>query len=170
MNMADGLVKRRASVVRSADLRTDFETIFEPTRQSPGEAKLLRLPQIPDQRGNLTFVEGNRHLPFDIARVYYLYDVPAGSARAGHAHVDLAQVVIAASGSFDVHIENAHERVTVSLNRSNVGLFISRLIWRDIDNFSSGSVCLVLASMPYSESDYIREYDQFRRMVSGGRN
>ena len=128
---------------------------------------LVELPKIPDHRGNLTFIEGSRHVPFDIARVYYLYDVPGGAMRAGHAHRQLQQLVIAASGSFDVRLDNGTVKETVSLNRSYVGLLLQSMVWREIDNFSSGAVCLVLASRPYEESDYFREYSDFITALKG---
>ncbi|HUP59850.1 MAG TPA: FdtA/QdtA family cupin domain-containing protein [Thermoanaerobaculia bacterium] len=125
------------------------------------DCKVIELPRIQDARGNLTFIEGARHVAFDIARVYYLYDVPGGSARGGHAHRALHQLVIAMSGSFDVHLDDGRERSTFHLNRSYFGLYICPMIWREIDNFSSGSVCMVLASNYYDEADYYRDYDQF---------
>jgi hypothetical protein len=127
--------------------------------------RLIDLPVVADPRGNLTFVEGNRHVPFDIARVYYLYDVPGGESRAGHAHRDLEQVIIAASGSFDVIIDDGEHRERVTLNRSYYALYLPRLIWREIENFSSGAVTLVLASLTFSEDDYYREYDEFLSAV-----
>jgi len=123
--------------------------------------QLIDLPRIPDPRGNLTFIEGNRHLPFDIARVYYLYDVPGGAARGGHAHKALHQLMIAMSGSFDVLLDDGTSRRKVHLNRSYIGLYICPMIWRELDNFSSGAVCMVLASDRYDESDYFREYAHF---------
>jgi oxalate decarboxylase/phosphoglucose isomerase-like protein (cupin superfamily) len=122
---------------------------------------IIELPKISDPRGNLTFAEGMRHVPFEIQRVYYLYDVPSGESRAGHAHFDLQQVIIALSGSFDLLLDNGHERKTVTCNRPNRGVYMSSLIWRELANFSSGAVCLVLASKPYEESDYIRDYASF---------
>jgi hypothetical protein len=123
--------------------------------------ELVDLPLIPDQRGNLTFIEGNRHVPFSIERVYYLYDIPGGSVRAGHAHYALEQLLIPLAGSFDVLLDDGTERQTVTLNRPSIGLRISSLTWRELHNFSSGAVCLVLASIPYDEADYIRDYDAF---------
>ena len=110
--------------------------------------RLIDLPCIKDSRGNLTFVEGNHHIPFSIARVYYLYDVPGGETRGGHAHRKLEQFVIAASGSFDVILDDGTRRETISLRRSYYGLYTSNQTWRELDNLSSGSVCLVLASRP----------------------
>ena len=121
----------------------------------------ISLPCINDPRGNLTFVEGGEHIPFDIRRVYYLYDVPGGSERGGHAHKELYQLVIAISGSFDIHLDDGHAKKTVHLNRSYEGLLVCPMIWRNIDNFSSGAVCMVLASERYDELDYYRDYEQF---------
>ena len=125
------------------------------------QVRLIDLPKISDPRGNLTFIEGGKHVPFAIARVYYLYDVPGGEARGGHAHKQLEQLVIAASGSFDIVLNDGTREETFSLNRSYVGLFVPRMIWRELENFSSGSVCLVLASRSYEESDYYRSFDAF---------
>ena len=127
--------------------------------------KIIDLPKIADKRGNLTFIEGNRHIPFGIKRIYYLYDVPGGESRAGHAHRHLEQFLIAASGSFDVVLDDGSTRNKVHLNRSYYGLYIAPMIWRELDNFSSGSVCLALASEVYDEKDYIRDYDQFKQLV-----
>lgn len=127
--------------------------------------KLIKLARITDQRGSLTAIEGGSDVPFDIKRVYYLYDVPGGEARAGHAHHELRQLVIAASGSFDVLLDDGSERVVVTLNRAYQGLFVSRTVWRELHNFSSGAVCVVLASEHYEEADYIRDYDSFLEHV-----
>jgi len=129
------------------------------------ECRLIELPKIADWRGNLTFIEGGRHVPFEIERVYFIYDVPAGESRAGHAHRALSQILIAASGSFDVTLDNARDRRVFSLNRPYIGLHIPRMIWREIDNFSSGAVCLSLASLRYDEADYIRNYSEFIAMA-----
>jgi dTDP-4-dehydrorhamnose 3,5-epimerase-like enzyme len=128
---------------------------------SLADCKIIELPQITDPRGNLTFIEGLRHVPFEIKRVYYLYDVPGGATRAGHGHKTLAQLMIAISGSFDVELDDGHAKKKYHLNRSHYGLFVSPMIWREIDNFSSGSVCLVLASDLFDESDYYRDYSEF---------
>lgn len=124
--------------------------------------KIIDLPIIEDRRGNLTFIEGGQHIPFDIKRVYYLYDVPGGSHRGGHAHKDLHQLLIAMSGSFDILLDDGRTKFKYHLNRSYYGLYIPPMIWREIDNFSSGSVCMVLASQHFSEDDYYRDYEQFR--------
>lgn len=125
------------------------------------DVKLIDFAVIRDARGALTPIEGGKSIPFDIQRVYYLYDVPSGEARAGHSHKDLQQVLIAISGSFDVHLYDGTTRKIISLTRPSIGLYIPRMIWRDIDNFSSNSVCLSLASMPYDEDDYYRSIDDF---------
>jgi hypothetical protein len=130
--------------------------------------RLLDLPVVPDHRGNLTFIEGSRHIPFDIKRVFYLYDVPGGQSRAGHALKDVEQLLIAASGSFDVVLDYGGERSVVTLNRSYVGLYLPSLVWRELENFSSGAVCLVLASAYYDEDSYYRDYEQFRQTINGG--
>ena len=122
---------------------------------------LVDLPKITDPRGNLTFIEGGRHVPFDIQRVYYLYDVPGGAERGGHAHKALRQLIVAMSGSFDVVLDDGREKRRFHLNRSYTGLFVCPMIWRELDNFSSGSVCMVLASNRYDEEDYYRDYSDF---------
>jgi hypothetical protein len=124
-------------------------------------ASFLEMPVITDPRGNLCVVESKRQVPFPIERVYYLYDVPAGARRAGHAHAEQHEILFALSGSFDVRLDNGQERETHTLNRPHVGLHIGPMTWRDIDNFSSGSVCMVIASAYYDEADYIRSYDDF---------
>ena len=125
------------------------------------ECRIIDLPKITDPRGNLTFIEGGRHVPFEIKRVYYLYDVPGGAERGGHAHRALHQLIIAMSGSFDVILKDGTQQQRFHLNRSYSGLLICPMIWREIDNFSSGSVCMVLASNFYAESDYYRDYGEF---------
>ena|SRR5712691_6991098 len=125
------------------------------------KCRIIELPRITDPRGNLTFIEGQRHVPFEIKRVYYLYDVPGGAARAGHGHKTLEQLMIAMSGSFDVALDDGHTKKKYHLNCSYYGLYIPPMIWREIDNFSSGSVCMVLASDYFNELDYYRDYDQF---------
>ena len=132
------------------------------------KCKILDLPKVADARGNLTFIEECRHIPFEIKRVYYLYDVPGGEARGGHAHKRLHQFIIAASGSFDVLLDDGVKRKRFHLNRSYYGLYVCPMVWRELDNFSSGSVCLVLASELYDEADYIRDYEAFRKSVKKG--
>ncbi len=128
---------------------------------SINKCKLIDLPKIGDPRGNLTFVEGERHIPFGIQRVYYLYDVPGGAERGGHAHKELQQLIIAMSGSFDVVLDDGVEKKRIHLNRSYCGLYVCPMIWRELENFSSGSVCMVLASSRYDESDYYRNYNDY---------
>ena len=125
------------------------------------DCHLIDLPKTTDPRGNLTFIEGGRHVPFEIKRVYYLYDVPGGAERGGHAHKDLHQLIVAMSGSFDVVLDDGYQNKRIHLNRSYIGLYVPRMIWRELDNFSSGSVCMVLASNFYDESDYYRDHVDF---------
>lgn len=132
-------------------------TLLARTKDCP----LIELPRISDPRGNLTFIEAERHVLYSIRRVYYVYDVPGGAERGGHAHKTLHQLLIAISGSFDVILDDGIEASRVHLNRSYYGLLIKPYIWREINNFSSGSVCLVLASEYYDEADYIRNYNDF---------
>jgi hypothetical protein len=131
--------------------------------------KLISLQTITDPRGNLTPIEGNKDVPFQIERVYYLYDIPGGAQRAGHAHIELQQLIIAMSGSFDIVLDDGYVQERVHLNRSYYGLYVGPMIWREMDNFSSGSVCLVLASTLYDESDYYRDYDVFLDAVRRGK-
>ena len=133
------------------------------------DAQLLDLPRIQDPRGNLTFVEGGGHIPFDIARVFYLYDVPGGESRAGHANRALQEVIAAVSGSFDVVLDDGQEQRTFTLNRPYVGLHVPGMLWRELVNFSSGSVALVLASTPYDADDYYRDYDEYVDVMGGNR-
>lgn len=125
------------------------------------KCRIIQLPKICDPRGNLSIIEDNSILNFKIRRVYYLYDIPAGESRGGHAHKILEQLIIPISGSFDVKINDGSHEKTMTLNRPYMGLYVCPYIWRNIDNFSSGSVCLVLASQPYDESDYFRNYEDF---------
>lgn len=127
--------------------------------------RIIDLPKIPDDRGNLTFIESERHIPFEIRRVFYLYDVPGGAMRAGHALKTCEQFLVAMSGSFDVILDDGMSKERYHLNRSYYGLYIPPLTWREIDNFSSGSVCLALASSYYVESDYFREYTDFLKAI-----
>ena len=130
-----------------------------------GKCRLINFPTIAETRGNLSFVEGNNHIPFPIKRVYYLYDVPSGATRGGHAHKTLEEIIIALSGSFDVVLDDGKEKKVVFLNRPHYGLYISPGVWREIENFSSNSVALALASDFYNESDYIRDYEVFKKTV-----
>lgn len=122
---------------------------------------MIDLPTVRDPRGNLTIIEAERQVPFPIRRTYYLYDVPGGSERGGHAHRGLQQFIVALAGSFDVELDDGHARQRFHLNRSYFGLYVAPMIWRTVDNFSSGAVCLVLASAWYDEGDYLRDYGAF---------
>jgi hypothetical protein len=130
------------------------------------ECKMIDLPKISDPRGNLTFLEAGRHIPFSFQRVFYLYDVPGGDSRAGHSLKTCHQFLVAISGSFDVLLYDGRDKQRYHLNRSYYGLYVPPLIWRELDNFSSGSVCLVLASECYDEKNYLREYSAFLKAVS----
>lgn len=121
----------------------------------------IKLPKIEDNRGNLTFVNGSEHIPFAIGRTYYVYDVPAGSERGGHGHKKLHEFIVAVSGSFDVVLDDGEEKRTFHLNRPFEGLYVAPMVWRDLGNFSSGAVCLVMASEIFDESDYIRDYAHY---------
>lgn len=127
--------------------------------------RLLELPKISDPRGNLTFLEAGRHLPYSFERVYFLYDVPGGAERGGHAHRALQEFVIAMSGSFDIQLTDGATTRKFHLNRPYMGLYIAPMVWRELDNFSSGSVCLVLASAYYDEGDYYRDYQEYLKAV-----
>ncbi len=135
------------------------------------ECQIITLPKVADPRGNLTFVEGGRHVPFEVKRVFYLYDVPGGADRGGHALKQCHQFLIAMSGSFDVIVYDGKEKKRVHLNRSYYGLHIPPMIWREMDNFSSGSVCLALASEYYDAHDYVRDYnDYLKALAESGRS
>ena len=129
------------------------------------DCHLIDLPKVQDARGNLTFIEGERHVPFDIRRVFYLYDVPGGSTRAGHALRTCHQFIVSLSGAFDVVLDDGSEKQRFHLNRSHYGLYVTPLTWRELDNFSSNSVCLVLASEPFDERGYFRDYEAFLQAV-----
>jgi hypothetical protein len=126
------------------------------------DCNIIHLRRIHNRAGNITPVENNIHVPFDVKRVYYLYDIPGGESRAAHAHQQLEQFIVAASGSFDITIDDGMNKKTVQLNRPYLGLHIKPGIWRDISNFSSGAICLVMASRLYEATDYIRNYDEFK--------
>jgi hypothetical protein len=131
------------------------------------DARLIDLRRISNPKGNLTPIEGGHDVPFEIRRVYYLYDVPGGETRGGHAHRGLEQFIVAANGSFDVVLDDGDDRRRYFLNRSYYGLYVPRMVWRELENFSSGSVCLVLASAHYDEADYFREYEDFLAARTG---
>ena len=141
--------------------------MYELKNANLSECRIMGLPKVDDARGNLTFIEEDSHVPFQIKRVYYLYDIPGGESRGGHAHKNLEQFIIAANGSFDVVIDDGYNSMRFHLNRSYYGLYIPRMVWRELDNFSSGSVCLVLASEHYEEEDYIRNYNDFKKIKLG---
>ena len=130
-----------------------FNTIFY--------CSLLEISKINNEAGNLTILENGLNIPFDVKRIYYLYDVPSGSARGGHAHIELEQYIIAATGSYDVILDDGKNKKKFTLNRPNLVLHILPGMWRELDNFSSGSISMVLASKLYDEKDYIRDYNQF---------
>ena len=125
------------------------------------EAKIINLPKFLDARGNLSFVEQQKHIPFDIKRTYWIYDVPGGESRGGHAYKENQEFIVALSGSFDVVLDNDIEKKIFHLNRSYYGLYVPKGMWREMSNFSTNSLALVLSSIPYSGNDYIRDYDEF---------
>jgi hypothetical protein len=128
--------------------------------------RIVDLPQIKDIRGSLSFIENNNLIPFSISRAYFLYDIPAGVERGSHAHKNLQQFIVPLAGSFDVVLDDGVVKKRFHLNRPYQGLIIGPLVWRLLDNFSSGAVCLVLASEKYNEDDYIRSYEQFMKYIS----
>jgi len=130
------------------------------------DCRLIDLPKISTRQGALTPIYGKEHVPFDIARVYYLYDVPGGESRGGHAHKALQQLIVSVMGAFDVIVDDGFKRKRVRLDRAYCGLYIPRMIWRELENFSSGGICLVLASHPYDEADYIRDHQEFLRAAN----
>jgi oxalate decarboxylase/phosphoglucose isomerase-like protein (cupin superfamily) len=134
-------------------------------RHSASDCRVIEFPRVDDPRGKLTFVEQGRHVPFDIHRVFYIFDVPTGESRGAHAHRALQQVVVCLSGSFDVSIDDGRTKSRVHLNRPWQGLYIPPMIWAAEVNFDPGSICLVLASALYDASDYIRDYDEFLRLA-----
>ncbi|MGA8807487.1 MAG: FdtA/QdtA family cupin domain-containing protein [Thermoanaerobaculia bacterium] len=134
------------------------------------DCRTVELPKVYRPEGSLTAVQGGVEVRFPIERIYYLYDVPGGETRGGHAHLQLQQVIISAFGSFDVVLDDAITRRTVTLNRAHHGLYVPTMIWRELVNFSSGGICLVLASEVYREEDYIRDYDQFIDLKRGARS
>jgi dTDP-4-dehydrorhamnose 3,5-epimerase-like enzyme len=125
------------------------------------DCKLIDLPKIGERRGYITPIYGGVHIPFEILRVYYLYDIPGGAMRAAHAHKELQQLIVAVMGSFDVVLDDGKEKKTIRLDRAYFGLYVPNLIWRELKNFSSGGICLVIASLLYDKGDYIRSYDEF---------
>lgn len=128
------------------------------------KARIINLPKIEDQRGNLSFIEGGLHIPFEIKRVYWIYDVPGGEVRGGHAYKTLNEFIVALSGSFDVILHDGKQEHKFSLNRSYYGLYVPEMYWRRLENFSTNALALILASDFYNEDDYIRDFDEFTRM------
>lgn len=133
------------------------------------DVKLIELPKFLDARGNLSFAQNNTHIPFEIKRTYWLYDVPGGESRGGHAYRETEEFVIALSGSFDVIVDNGKEKKNFHLNRSYYGLYIPKGMWREIDNFSTNSLALEFASTKYDPSDYIRDYNEFLKLKEDGK-
>ena len=129
------------------------------------EPYIIQLPKVQDVRGNLSFIEENGHIPFAIKRSFWIYDVPGGEHRGGHAYRETEEFIVALSGSFDVVLDNGVEKKTYHLNRSYYGLYVPKMMWREMNNFSTNSLALVLSSTKYDESDYIRDYDQFNNLV-----
>jgi len=130
------------------------------------KAKIIDLPKIEDPRGNLSFIEGESHIPFKIERTYLIYDVPGGQARGGHAYKELEEFIVALSGSFDVLLDDGIEKKTYSLNRSYYGLYVPKMVWRSMENFSTNALCLTLASTPYDKDDYLRDHNNFLKYIN----
>jgi hypothetical protein len=154
---------------REATLGAKTDTLKIESMSKLADCRLIALPKISEARGNLTFIESGRHVPFDCKRVYYTYDVPGGSDRGAHAHRQLHQCLIAVSGSFDVVLDDGSEKKRFHLNRPDTGLYVCPMVWRELDSFSSGSVCLVLASEFYDADDYYRDYSLFLKDVRAKR-
>lgn len=129
------------------------------------ESKMIDLPRLFDPRGNLSFIEGSNHIPFPIKRVYWIYDVPGGEIRGGHAYYTLCEFIVALSGSFDVVLHDGKERKVYPLNRSYYGLYVPNMVWRSLENFSTNALCMILASDKYNEQDYLRNFDDFIKTV-----
>jgi dTDP-4-dehydrorhamnose 3,5-epimerase-like enzyme len=123
--------------------------------------KIINLPKIPDKRGNLSFFENNNQIPFEIRRTYWIYDVPGGESRGGHAYKENEEFIVALSGSFDVVLDNGKEKTTYSLNRSYYGLYVPKMYWREMNNFSTNSLALIVSCTEYNKNDYIRNYEEF---------
>lgn len=133
------------------------------------DCNIIHLPKIHSRQGNITPVQNNLNIPFEVKRIYYLYDIPGGESRGAHGHKDLESLIIAASGSFDVTIDDGFNKKTVQLNRPYLGLNLKPGMWRDISNFSSGAICLVLASEKFDEKDYFRNYDDYLNFKKGAK-
>jgi len=149
--------------------RADIRISNSQHLMNPKGCSVIELPKITDPRGDLSFVESERHIPFEIKRVFYLYNVPAGETRAGHALKQCHQFIIAVSGSFDLLLDDGAGRKRFPLNQPDRGLYVPPMIWREIDNFSTNAVCLVMASEYYNEADYFREYNEFIKAIQGPR-
>jgi dTDP-4-dehydrorhamnose 3,5-epimerase-like enzyme len=131
--------------------------------------KIVNLPKFLDARGNLSFVEQNNHIPFAIRRTYWLYDVPGGEARGGHAYKENEEFIVALSGSFDVILDDGKEKKTFTLNRSYYGLYVPKGLWREMNNFSTNSLAMILSSTDYDANDYVRDYDEFLKLKNDGK-
>ena len=127
--------------------------------------RLIKLPKIPDDRGNLSFFENNAQLPFEIRRTYWIYDVPGGELRGGHAYMDMQEVIIALSGSFDVVLHDGTNEHRFSLNRSYTGLYVPKMVWRSMENFSTNALALIVSDKPYDAANYIRDFDSFKQIA-----
>ena len=147
-------------------MASDFKLKNNHSMSNVKHIKFIEIPKVHDERGTLAVIEKDV-LPFEIKRVYYLFDVPSSSYRGGHAHREQESIIIALSGSFEVIVDDGFSRERIMLNKPTQGLFISTNVWREIDNFSSGAVCLVLASTTYNEAEYIRDYQDFKNHVAG---
>ncbi len=130
------------------------------------KSKIINLPKIEDPRGNLSYIEGENHLPFKIKRTYMIYDVPGGQVRGGHAYKELEEFIVALSGSFDVVLDDGKGKKTYSLNRSYYGLYVPKMVWRSMENFSTNALCMTLASTPYDKDDYLRDYNKFKKLIN----
>jgi dTDP-4-dehydrorhamnose 3,5-epimerase-like enzyme len=145
-----------------------FHLSFLYNHISPMQARIINLPKIDDPRGNLSFIEEENHVPFKIKRTYWIYDVPGGQVRGGHAFIEQREFIVAISGSFDVMVDNGKTTQTFSLNRSYYGLYIPAGLWRQMQNFSTNSLAIILSSTRYHEDDYIRSYDEFLNFINKG--
>lgn len=133
-------------------------------RCSVYDAAIIKFPKILDDRGNLSFIEAYRHIPFNIARSYWIYDVPGGESRGSHAYKRLEECIVALSGSFEVFLDDGTAQKVITLNHAYFGLYVPKMIWRRMQNFSTNAVALILASLPYDESDYLRNYEEFSKL------
>lgn len=132
------------------------------------DVKIISLPKFLDARGNLSFVEQMHHIPFEISRTYWIYDVPGGEARGGHAYIDNEEFIVSLSGSFDIVLDDGLNKQTFTLNRSYYGLYVPKGLWREMENFSTNSLALVLSSTKYNRDDYVRDYETFKTMKQNG--